>query len=310
MLRNILMATAASAAMAIAGPALAAPGGGGEGLGHGGGVGGGLGNAGMSAPGGVGNGLDNAMDHANMNSNLNSNGTFTNPAIGTSQGPANASANGIANANSHSVLAGTGTTTTVTSGTFAGLTAGTNVMFNGMTIGTVQQIRTTSNGSVAFVVVKATNGQMYAIPVRDLTFANGTLTTTARLAGLTVGTNTAMNSGRTTTTTFTNPAIGHSQGPMHASPTGIAHSNSHSVLAAGTVASAALPGLATGLTVMSSTGTTLGTVSRIITDSSGNIRLVYVTSSTGQTFALLPNMLSISGGVVTTTQTTMTASRR
>lgn len=309
MLRNILMATAASAAMAIAGSALAAPGGG-EGLGHGGGVGGGLGNAGMNAPGGVGNGLGNAMDHANTNSNLNNNGTFTNPAIGTSQGPMHASANGIANANSHSVLAGTSMTTTVTSGTFTGLTIGTNVMFNGTAIGTVQQIRTSSNGSVAFVVVKATNGQMYAIPVRDLTFANGTLTTTARLAGLTVGPNTAMNSTRTTTTTFTNPAIGHSKGPLHASPTGIAHANSHSVLAAGAVASSVLPGLTTGLTVMSSTGTTLGTVSRIVTDSSGNIRLVYVTSSAAQTFALLPSMLTISGGVVTTTQTTITASRR
>jgi hypothetical protein len=291
MLRNILTAALASAAVAIAVPALAAPGGGGGGEGHGGGIGGGLGNAGMGAPGGMSNGLGNAMDHANMNSSLN-NGTFTNPATGISQGPNHASANGTANANWHSVLAGTGSTAKVTSGTFAGLTTGMTIFSNGTAIGTVQQIRTTSNGAVVAVVVKASNGGMYQIPVRDLMFANGMLSTTARLAGLNVG-----NTG-----TFTNPAIRHSQGPMHASTTGIAHANWHSVLAGGSVSSTMLPGLTTGLTVRSSTGTTLGTISQVVTGTNGSIRLVVVTSSTGQTYRLSPSMLTISGGVVTTTQ--------
>jgi hypothetical protein len=44
-------------------------------------------------------------------------------------------------------------------------------------------------------------------------------------------------------------------------------------------------------------------VSQIVTDSSGNVRLVIVTSSTGQTFRLAPTSLTLSGGVVTTTQT-------
>jgi hypothetical protein len=46
---------------------------------------------------------------------------------------------------------------------------------------------------------------------------------------------------------------------------------------------------------------TLGTVSKVISGSDGSIRLVIVTSSTGQTYRLSPSSLSISGGVVTTT---------
>src|SRR6185437_6772531 len=87
-----------------------------------------------------------------------------------------------------------------------------------------------------------------------------------------------------TTGSFTNPAVGTSQGLNHASTTGIANANAHSVLAGGAVASSALPGLNTGLNVVNSSGTSIGTVSQIVTDSSGNIRLVIVTSATGQTF--------------------------
>jgi hypothetical protein len=107
----------------------------------------------------------------------------------------------------------------------------------------------------------------------------------------------------TTATAFNNPAAGHSQALLHASPTGIAHANFHSVLAGGTVVSGQLAGLTRGLTVNTNAGTTLGTVSQIVTDSSGNIRMVIVTSPTGQTYRLSPTSLSISGGVVTTTQT-------
>ena len=106
-----------------------------------------------------------------------------------------------------------------------------------------------------------------------------------------------------TTGSFTNPAVGTSQGLNHASTTGIANANAHSVLAGGAVASSALPGLNTGLNVVNASGTSIGTVSQIVTDSSGNIRLVIVTSSTGQTFRLPPSTLSISGGTVMTTST-------
>lgn len=57
------------------------------------------------------------------------------------------------------------------------------------------------------------------------------------------------------------------------------------------------------MTVNSSTGTSIGTVSRIITGPNNTIRAVVVTSSTGQTYTLPPSSLSISGSVVTTTTT-------
>jgi hypothetical protein len=115
--------------------------------------------------------------------------------------------------------------------------------------------------------------------------------------------NAGLNAPTTTTTTTTNPAVNVSQGPNHASTTGIAHANSHSVLAAGSVPGTSLPDLTTGLTVNTSGGTALGTVSQVVTGSDGSIRMVIVTSPTGQTYRLPASSLSISGGVVTTTQT-------
>lgn len=97
----------------------------------------------------------------------------------------------------------------------------------------------------------------------------------------------------------------HSQALQHASPTAIAHANSNSVLARGAVSSSTLSGLNTGLTVETSSGTTLGTVSQIITGPNDTVRAVVVTSATGQTYTLPANSLSVSGGIVTTTSTTV-----
>lgn len=122
--------------------------------------------------------------------------------------------------------------------------------------------------------------------------------------------NSVLSTGTTGTRIQTNTNAGsqallHSQGPANASANGIAHANQHSVLARGAVSSATLPGLTTGLTVQNSAGTSLGTVSQVITGTDGSIRAVVVTSSTGQTFTLAPSSLMISGGVVTTTSTTI-----
>ena len=110
----------------------------------------------------------------------------------------------------------------------------------------------------------------------------------------------------TTDTNFStkSQATVNSQGPANASPTGITHANSNSVLARGAVASSTLTGLSTGMTVNNSAGTSIGTVSQIITGPNNTIRGVVVTSSTGQTFRLAPSTLTISGSVVTTTSTT------
>lgn len=119
-------------------------------------------------------------------------------------------------------------------------------------------------------------------------------------------TTTTPNTSTTTGTSFNpnSPALQNSQGPSHASPTGISHANQNSVLARGAVSSSTLQGLNTGMTVNNSSGTSIGTVSKIITGPNNTIRAVVVTSSTGQTFTLAPSTLSISGGVITTTSTT------
>lgn len=294
MFRKVFLCALASSAM-IPAAAMAQHGQGGGG-GPPGGMpgGGGMGNAGGMGPGGMGGLGPSEMGGLGNAGGANNVGVTTrDTARANSQGPAYASPTGIAHANQNSVLAGTSATTRVTSGTLSGLGNGMTLFSNGTAVGTVQQIRTTGNGSVAVVVVKGTNGGLYAVPANKLSLSGGTLSTTARLNGINSSTNVAANS----------QARLNSQGPAHASATGIAHANAHSVLAGGAVASSALPGLATGLTVNTSGGTTLGTVSRIVRGTDGTIRQVIVTSPTGQTYRLSPLSLSISGSVVTTTQT-------
>ena len=99
------------------------------------------------------------------------------------------------------------------------------------------------------------------------------------------------------------PAGANSQGAANANVRAVAQANDNSALAAGAVSSAALPGLTTGLNVKTSGGTSLGSVSQVVTGTDGSIRLVVVTGSDGKTYRLMPNQLSVSGGVVTTTQT-------
>lgn len=257
----------------------------------GGGGGGGMGMGGMGGPpagmGGMGNpGMGGISD---MGSTMRDQGRMN------SQGPAHASQTGIDHANQNSVLAGTTSTKSVTSGALAGLTTGTKLYSNGTAVGTVQQIRMTGNGSVAVVIVKGTNGGLYAVPANKLSLSGGTLSTSAHLAGI----NGSSDMGASASA----QGRANSQGPLHASATGIAHASPNSVLARGAVSSSTLPGLTTGLTVKSTTGTSIGTISQVITRSDGSIRAVIVTSPTGQTFRLAPSTLSISGSLVTTTST-------
>jgi hypothetical protein len=94
----------------------------------------------------------------------------------------------------------------------------------------------------------------------------------------------------------------NSQGPYHASATGVLHSNSHSVLKGTTVVGGSLNGLTKGMTVVDVNGNTVGTVTRINTASGGRVVNVLMKSSThARTIPLSPTVLSVSGGVVTTT---------
>jgi hypothetical protein len=292
MFRKSILCALAGAAM-IPAAAMAHPGGGGGpgGMGAAGGMGGmGMGNAGglgIGGPMGMGAGMGGPG-----NSGL---GGMNDVGVGArddfrmnSEGPAHASATGIAHANQNSVLAGTSSTTTVTRGALTGLTTGTTIFSNGTAVGTVQQIRTSGQGSVAVVMVKGTNGGFFVVPANMLTFSGGTLSTTARFNGI----------NASTTTTASVQGRMNSQGPMHASATGIAHANSHSVLA-GTSTGARLSGVSVGMPLFSN-GTQVGSVVRVVT-ANGVIERVLVQGTNGRIFSLSPSTLMASGGSLTTT---------
>ena len=129
------------------------------------------------------------------------------------------------------------------------------------------------------------------------------------LSGSTLNTGTRVNNHANSDTTVKSngsAALQHSQGLTHASPIGIAHANQNSVLARGAVQTSTLTGLQTTLPVQTSTGTSLGTVTNIIYGPNNTtVRGVVVTSASGQTYTLPATSLSISGGVVTTTSTSV-----
>lgn len=271
---KLILTTLASASILFAAQALAHPGGGG---GPGGGAGGPpagagpMGNGGGWGPGGSGGmgnagGLNDARDDGRVNS----------------QGPSNASATGISHANGNSVLAGTTASTRIKSGPLAGVTTGMSVMSNGRVVGTVLQIRMAGNGSVALVLVKGTDGGIFPVPANKLTLSGTILTTTARFGGI--------NDSRT-------EARLNSQGPLHASATGIAHANQHSVLNG--ASTAPVTGISVGMSVFSN-GTHVGSVVRIVT-ANGIITRVLVQGANGRIFSLSPRSLTAFGGSILTT---------
>lgn len=316
---KLILTALASATILCGGQALAqhggGPGGGGGGAGgpHGG-PGGGFGNSGgfgAGGPGGMGNpgGMDgfgaSMRDQARVNS----------------EGPANASATGIAHANENSVLAGTTGSNRVASGALAGVSTGMPVYSNGALVGSVQQIRMAGNGSVALVLVKGANGGIYPVPASKLSLNRGTLSTTARFNGINDSRTAArMNSEGPAHASATgiahanqhsvlyngsaavasnNEARLNSQGRAHASATGISHANRHSVLAAGS--STMRSGVSVGMPLLKN-GTQVGTVYRVVT-ANGAIRRVLVQGTNGRIYSLAPSALIQSGGSLMTTAT-------
>lgn len=270
---KLILTALASAAILCAGPALAQRGGGGAGGPPSGA--GGMGNAGGFGPGGPG-GMGNA-------GGMNDFGIMTrDDARMNSHGPEHASPMGIAHANENSVLAGTTPASRITNGPLSGVTTGMTVLSNGTAVGTVQQIRMAGNGSVALVVVKGTNGGLFPVPANKLTLSGSTLTTSARFSGI--------NDART-------QARLNSQGPLHASATGIAHASQHSVLSG--ASTTPVTGVSVGMPVFSN-GMQVGSVSRVVT-ANGIITRVLVQGTNGRTYSLSPRTLTASGGTVTTT---------
>ena len=96
----------------------------------------------------------------------------------------------------------------------------------------------------------------------------------------------------------------NSQGPDHASPTGIAHANENSVLAGTTaadrVSSGALSGVTDGMAVFFN-GTQVGTVQQIRLAGNGNVALVLVKATNGAIFPVPANKLNLTNGTLSTT---------
>lgn len=282
MFKRVILSALASAAL-IPAAAIAQHGGGGGGMGGGMGMGGGIGmhggmGGGIGMGGGLGSGGMGMGGISDMGSMMRDQGRLNSQAL------SHASQTGIDHANQNSVLAGTSSTTSVRSGAFAGLSTGMTIYSNGTAVGTVDQIRTTGNGSVAMVVVKGTNGGLYAVPASKLSLSGGTLSTTSRFNGINSSTSMAAQ------------ARVNSQGPLHASATGIAHANAHSVLAGGSTTS--LTGVSVGMPLYSN-GAQVGTVYRVVT-ANGVVTRVLVQGSNGQMYSLAPNTLTASGGTLTT----------
>jgi hypothetical protein len=118
-----------------------------------------------------------------------------------------------------------------------------------------------------------------------------------------VGTQTGTRVGRDFGIETRTQARARSQGRAHASDRGIERSNENSVLHDSEIIAPELTGLTTGLTVRNSAGTNLGTVRRIIRSDDGTIRSILVAGADGQrrTIQLRPGTLTLSGGIVTTT---------
>jgi hypothetical protein len=150
---RILTAALAGAALSIAAPALAKPGGG-----HGGGNGGGV-------HVGAGVGHDRGV-------------TTRTDARVNSRGPMHASDRAISRANGNSVLAGT-----VRTRALVGLGTGMTVRdTNGVTIGTVSRVLRSGDGTVRNVLVRSATGQRI-IPLAPGTLSvSGGAVTTTRLA--------------------------------------------------------------------------------------------------------------------------------
>ena len=312
-----LLTALATAALITGGQALAQGRGGGQGGGNAGGHGGGnAGGMGGGNAGGMGRvdtgtmtGDVDVRGRADMDTRAGQDRGGTNHDIlgrlrggssarsnrrANSQGPAHASDTGIENSNENSVLHDETAAAPDLTGLRDGLVVNDS---SGTRIGTVSRIVTADNGRIVNVFVTDANGRQIRLAPGSLSLS-GDVVTVASMGG-------PADADLTTGVDTRTDARANSQGPDHASDTGIANSNENSVLHDSTVTSPDLSGLETGMTVRNSAGTELGTISRIVTSDDGTIRSVLVAGADGQrrTIQLRPGTLTLSGDIVTTTDT-------
>ncbi|MES2136024.1 MAG: hypothetical protein V4502_03040 [Pseudomonadota bacterium] len=183
MLRNVMIAALGSAAIAVAGPVIAAPGGGGGGPGANANV-----NAGTHDPSataidsrvnsmGPANASPMGVTHSNPNSVLHTNPTTTPTARATkSQSLQHASPTGIAHANSKSALARGAVAPTALPGLTTGLTVNNSA---GTSIGTVSRVVAGTDGSIRLVIVTSPTGRTYRLAPTSLNISGGVVTTSS-----------------------------------------------------------------------------------------------------------------------------------
>lgn len=105
-------------------------------------------------------------------------------------------------------------------------------------------------------------------------------------------------------------ARANSQGPAHASATGIAHANMNSVLSGTTIVAGPLTGLVAGANVVGANGLSVGTVARIVASPDGTVRNVLVRSPDGRIIPLSASSLQLSGSTLTALSLSPRAGRR
>lgn len=263
MKRNKILASIATIAIVAAAPALAKPGGGGGGgQGHGkGGV-----NAGATMGGGMGRGggIGNMGGGVDTMSRIDSMDSGSTTRI---RGNADVSTRSMGLGNID------------LSGVVDGMTV---VDSEGTTIGTVTDISTRGNsGKVRSVEVTLTDGTIINLSPRSLTLEDDVLTT----------------SSLESTANASNRRV-NSQGPANASITGLMNASPNSVL--GSAGVTTLTGLTTGLTVNNSEGTSIGTVTEVLTNRSGAVIGIRVDLTEGDVVFIPATTLTIDGTIVTT----------
>ncbi|HEX3700237.1 MAG TPA: hypothetical protein VHV27_06135 [Phenylobacterium sp.] len=298
--------------------------GGGIGGGVGGGIGGGVGGAVGALGGGVGAGIGRPMGSSHIDGGASGSLSGSLGAASRISGhDDNSAAASLGLDRDGREVSGeasaSGASSTAAAATLPGLADGQTVVDgSGRVLGTVDGIERTRDRTVTGVLMTTANGEhrLLRLAPETLRVARGVVTTTQSMGALARGragraaTQLASRAGsRVGDTESLAASTARRAGPLRASATALARSNARAGLRTAGVTMQSLASLSPGMTVRSASGKTLGTVSRVIRSADGSVRAVLVrTASHGRrVLNLAPRSLTLSGGVVTTTATTVSA---
>lgn len=285
MKHNVIMCTLAGAALAVAGPAMAKPGGGG---GHGkGGVAAGTKAGGQMGGAGAGGPAATVGTDVSIGSSISTRGNGGEMGAGAGA-KGSASAIDIRGSTAARGKSGASVGTATNVGTLdvelSDVTTGMTVVDSGgATVGTVSAINTIGgSGKLRSVQVTLTDGSIILLSPDSLTLDGDVLATTS------LETNVRAANRRV-----------NSQGPANASEQGLANASPNSVLAQAGVTT--LTGLTTGLTVNTTGGALVGTVQEVVLNQSGAVIGIRVDLDSNGTVFIPATSLSMDGTTVITT---------